>query len=469
MYIYSLSHFRLRELEDLLEELEAAKRLEVVAKIEERKKKKAEQRRGFNDVTDMAKMNSDYSIDDALLFIEGQLSRKKKGKNFKKENLKQLEKRTQNTKAKVVKKNIEAERMKERIELSQSDAKVKVNKTKPKNKCKLKKKSNSSMFDEIVGDIIDELGQFERNEESKAKKHLKSSSAVKQTETAEYFDVAEEVYWTKVGGTTDCNKKIKVKKVKTPQIFTVVDVDHENLRTSDISDRTISAKLKDSPKVKSNAWMETNQTLLENKNNDLSEEDFPILQSPRQRMLEKTSSPKKWIDLGEEVDLEDEKAKVFVDANLLVGSKDEAGTEMYKEEVLRTEVELKVSGTTNIEDIKNHAYQEEVDIKNLSIQEEIVGEDQMEEEKVEKLGEKEGMEDLTKNQNHFHEEVAENQNQEENMSENSNQEEVSKKPKQEEEVSEKANEEEVSKKSRQTQLTRVHAMLSGLIVPFGQF
>ena len=97
MYIYSLSHFRLRELEDLLEELEAAKRLEVVAKIEERKKKKAEQRRGFNDVTDMAKMNSDYSIDDALLFIEGQLSRKKKGKNFKKENLKQLEKRKQNT------------------------------------------------------------------------------------------------------------------------------------------------------------------------------------------------------------------------------------------------------------------------------------------------------------------------------------------------------------------------------------
>ena len=76
---------------------------------------------------------------------------------------------------------------------------------------------------------------------------------------------------------------------------------------------------------------------------------------------------------------------------------------------------------------------------------------------------------MTKNQNHAHEEVAENQNQEENMSENSNQEEVSKKPKQEEEVSEKANEEEVSKKSRQTQLTRVHAMLSGLIVPFGQF
>ena len=91
MYIYSLSHFRLRELEDLLEELEAAKRLEVVAKIEERKKKKAEQRRGFNDVTDMAKMNLDYSIDDALLFIEGQLSGKKKGKNLKKENLKQLE------------------------------------------------------------------------------------------------------------------------------------------------------------------------------------------------------------------------------------------------------------------------------------------------------------------------------------------------------------------------------------------
>ena len=58
--------------------------MEVVAKIEERKKKKAEQRRGFNDVTDMAKMNLDYSIDDALLFIEGQLSGKKKGKNFKK-------------------------------------------------------------------------------------------------------------------------------------------------------------------------------------------------------------------------------------------------------------------------------------------------------------------------------------------------------------------------------------------------
>ena len=46
------------------------------------------------------------------------------------------------------------------------------------------------MFDEIVGDIIDELGQFERNEESKAKKHLKSNSAVKQTETSEYFDAS---------------------------------------------------------------------------------------------------------------------------------------------------------------------------------------------------------------------------------------------------------------------------------------
>ena len=452
-----------------MEELEEAKRLEVSAKIEERKKR-AEVRKGFNDVTDMAKLNSDYNIDDALIFIEGRLHKKQKatGKNLKKDN-KELEKKKQNTKEKametalVVKEVTEVERLKEGMKPSQTDEKVKVCNALPKNKCKTKKslteKSNSTMFDEIVGDIIDELGNFERSEKAKIKKSFKfqnkSNSTVEKTEnkdmeTKELFDVVETGYWTKVGGTNLCNKKRKVKvkelTLAKPQLFTVVDVEHENLKNVNISDkkRTILAK-NECQNV--NVWMETKHTLPENQNKVLSEEDFPSLQS----MLGKKRSPKKGIekvfppDFDKEVEYE--KVKVVEGE---VGP--EAEPEMYEEEDFSTEVELKESARTNLE---------EVNLKNLSIQEEVEGEDQLEDEKVEEQDEKQdGKEDLAKNENKVQEVMSENQNEiQGEVSVNQNL----------KGVSENQNEEEVSGKPMQIQMTRMHAMLSGLIVPFGQF
>ena len=448
-----------------MEELEEAKRLEVSAKIEERKKR-AEVRKGFNDVTDMAKLNSDYNIDDALIFIEGRLHKKQKatGKNFKKDN-KQLEKKKQNTKEKameavlVVKEVTEVERVKERMKPSQTDEKVKVCNALPKNKCKTKKslteKSNSTMFDEIVGDIIDELGNFERSEDAKIKKSCKfqnkSNSTVEKTEKTDLgtkellFDAIETGFWTKVGGTNLCNKKRKVKELtlSKPQLFTVVDVEHENLKNVNISDnkRTILAK-NECQKV--NVWTETRRTLPENKNEVLSEEDFPSLQS----MLGKKRSPKKGIE--KVFSPEYEKVKVVEGE---VGQ--EAGPEMYEEDDLPTEVELKESTRINLE---------EVNIKRHSMQEEVEGEDQLEDEKVEEQDDKEdgkvGKEDLAKNKNKGQEGMSENQNEiQEEVSENQYL----------KEVSENQNEEEVSGKPKQIQMTRMHAMLSGLIVPFGQF
>ena len=419
--------------------------MEVTAKIEVRKKK-AEERKGFNDVTDLAKLNSDYSIDNALAFVEGRLHRKQKSTagDLKKGN-KQLEKKKKKKTRISTKEDIEA--------CSPNDEKVKVcNTAKTKNKCKPKKmeRSNRKMFDEIVGDAIDQLGSFVCKEQAKSKKCKEIVKTEKiDVNREDYFEGVETAVWTKVRPVCDRKRKVKKEesKAKKPEPFTLVDVEeHKNLKTVSDANARSSPNIK-CQYVKNKIWEETVFTTPDYKNKILSEEDFPSLETSRKTPEKKGSSKKKmekYFSLDkdlEEVCVKDETVKVvkedvFDDVDQSILNKEEILTklEMDKEELpaeFDFQFELCESSATHLK--------VEVNIQNQVPQEDFKSNEKLKQEKCKEQQEKRG------------EEV-------ERESRNQDLEEGAKKLKEDE-----------AKKPSHIQISRMHAMLSGLIVPFGQF
>ena len=303
---------RLAELEGLLEELEAVKRsevvsklldcrmrlygklwndksLQVIAKIAERRKKKKEEeeeRHCINDMTDVGKNNDEYNIDDALMFIEGRVHRKKKAnvENSKKRNSqpKKTKKKQKSKKEKFKEAALlveeEALSLEETIEVNKGDGlENSCSKVERKNRRKTPKvnrkreKSDVAMFDEIVGDLINELDIFEITQIEGHSDEEIEISARATVETIKNLEFDKNDQWTKV--TTVNKKKRKPKKeVKVDnQSFTIIDVEHKR--------KEPSSKFRGTEDFQSRKiWMETNDVFLKNcENRLLSEVDFPRL------------------------------------------------------------------------------------------------------------------------------------------------------------------------------------------------
>ena len=304
---------RLAELEGLLEELEAVKRsevvsklldcrmrlygklwndksLQVIAKIAERRKKKKEEeeeRHCINDMTDVGKNNDEYNIDDALMFIEGRVHRKKKAnvENSKKRNSqpKKTKKKQKSKKEKFKEAALlveeEALSLEETIEVNKGDGlENSCSKVERKNRRKTPKvnrkreKSDVAMFDEIVGDLINELDIFEITQIEGHSDEEIEISARATVETIKNLEFDKNDQWTKV---TTVNKKKKRKPKKEVKVdnqsFTIIDVEHKR--------KEPSSKFRGTEDFQSRKiWMETNDVFLKNcENRLLSEDDFPRL------------------------------------------------------------------------------------------------------------------------------------------------------------------------------------------------
>ena len=306
---------RLAELEGLLEELEAVKRSEVVsildrmmrlsgklqnhkslqvtAKIAERRKKKKkeeEEKIGINDMTDVGKNNDEYNIDDALMYIEGRVHRKKKAnvenskkKNSqpKKTNKKQKSKKSKKSKFKEAASLVDEEdlSLEETVKVNKGDglekACSKVEKTNRRKTAKVnreREKSDVTMFDEIVGNLINELEIFEITQIEGHSDEEMEISARATEETIQNLEFGKNDQWMKVIRMNKRKRKQK-KDVKVDnQSFTIIDIKHKSKATSstfrgneDFQSRKI--------------WTETNDVFLKNcENSLLSEDDFPRLE-----------------------------------------------------------------------------------------------------------------------------------------------------------------------------------------------
>ena len=305
---YSL---RLAELEGLLEELEAVKRSEVVsildrmmrlsgklqnhkslqvtAKIAERRKKKKkeeEEKIGINDMTDVGKNNDEYNIDDALMYIEGRVHRKKKAnvENSKKKNSqpKKTKKKQKSKKEKFKEAaslvDEEAWSLEETVEVNKIDglekACSKVERTNRRKTAKVnreREKSDVTMFDEIVGNLINELEIFEITQIEGYSDEEMEISARAADETIQNLEFGKNDQWMKVISVNKRKRKQKKDVKVDDQSFTIIDVEHKSKATSstfrgneDFQSRKI--------------WTETNDVFLKNcENRLLSEDDFPRL------------------------------------------------------------------------------------------------------------------------------------------------------------------------------------------------
>ena len=262
------------------------KSLQVAAKIAERRKKKKEEEEdkiGINDMTDVGKNNDEYNIDDALMYIEGRVHRKKKAnvENSKKKNSQPKKtKKKQKSKFKEAASLVDEEALslEETVEVNKDDglekACSKVERTNRRKTAKVnreREKSDVTMFDEIVGNLINELEIFEITQIEGHSDEEMEISARATEETIQNLEFGKNDQWMKVIRMNKRKRKQK-KDVKVDnQSFTIIDVEHRSKATSstfrgneDFQSRKI--------------WTETNDVFLKNcENRLLSEDDFPRL------------------------------------------------------------------------------------------------------------------------------------------------------------------------------------------------
>ena len=262
----------------------------MAAKIAQRRKKKKKEeeevRIGINDMTDVGKNNDEYNIDDALMYIEGRVHRKKKAKveNSKKKNSqpKKTNKKQKSKKEKFKEAaslvDEEAWSLEEAVEVNKIDglekACSKVERTNRRKTAKVireREKSDVTMFDEIVGNLINELEIFEITQIEGHSDEEMEISARATEETIQNLEFGKNDQWMKVISVNKRKRKQK-KDVKVDnQSFTIIDVEHKSKATSstfrgneDFQSRKI--------------WTETNDVFLKNcENRLLSEDDFPRL------------------------------------------------------------------------------------------------------------------------------------------------------------------------------------------------
>ena len=269
--------------------LQNHKSLQVTAKIAERRKKKKkeeEEKIGINDMTDVGKNNDEYNIDDALMYIEGRVHRKKKAKveNSKKKNSqpKKTNKKQKSKKEKFKEAaslvDEEALSLEETVEVNKDDglekACSKVERTNRRKTAKVireREKSDVTMFDEIVGNLINELEIFEITQIEGHSDEEMEISARAADETIQNLEFGKNDQWMKVIRMNKRKRKQKKDVKVDDQSFTIIDVEHKSKATSSTFYGTEDFQ---SRKI----WTETNDVFLKNcENRLLSEDDFPRL------------------------------------------------------------------------------------------------------------------------------------------------------------------------------------------------